>query len=78
MKNRNPKHHSILAVILITILVLLYNALYFGLLIWFLPNLLVRIILGVIGVAFAIAMIVVCRQRLNEIKGGETDDLSEF
>ena len=76
--NNQSKHHSIFAVILITILVLLYNALYFGLLIWFLPNLLVRIILGVIGVAFAIAMIVVCRQRLNEIKGGETDDRSEF
>ena len=74
----HPKHRSILAVILITVLVLLYNALYFGLLIWFLPNLLVRIILGVIGVVFAIAMIVVCRQRLNEIKGGETDDLSKF
>ena len=74
----HPKHHSILAVIVITILVLLYNALYFGLLIWLLPNLLVRIILGVVGVVFAIAMIVVCRQRLNEIKGGETDDLSKF
>ena len=74
----HPKHRSILAVIIITVLTLLYFALYFGLLIWFLPNLLVRIILGVVGVAFAIAMIVVCRQRLNEIKGGETDDLSKF
>ena len=76
--NNHSKHHSILAVILITILTLFYFALYFGLLIWFLPNLLVRIILGAVGVAFAIAMIVVCRQRLNEIKGGETDDLGKF
>ena len=77
--NRNKnKRRSILAVITITVLVLAYLAFYYGLLIRFFNNPLVRIVLSIIGLAFAIAMIVVCRQRLKEIKGGETDDLSKY
>lgn len=76
------KQHShrkaIITVILITIFVLIYLAVYFGLLIWNLPNLMLKILCGFIGLVLVAILIVVSRQRLDEIKGGETDDLSKY
>ena len=76
--NRDSKRHPILSVILITLAVLLYFILYFGLLINYLPNWWLKGLCAVIGVLLIIMMIKVCRERLNEIKGGETDDLSNY
>ena len=76
------KQHShrkaIITVILITIFILIYLAVYFGLLIWNLPNLMLKILCGFIGLVLVAILIVVSRQRLDEIKGGETDDLSKY
>ena len=77
MKQHNHRK-AIISVILITIFVLIYLAVYFGLLIWNLPNLMLKILCGFIGLVLVVILIVVSRQRLDEIKGGETDDLSEY
>ena len=77
MKQHNHRK-AIITVILITIFVLIYLAVYFGLLIWNLPNLMLKILCGFIGLVLVVILIVVSRQRLDEIKGGETDDLSEY
>ena len=77
MKQHNHRK-AIITVILITIFVLIYLAVYFGLLIWNLPNLMLKILCGFIGLVLVVILIVVSRQRLDEIKGGETDDLSKY
>ena len=77
MKQHNHRK-AIISVILITIFVLIYLAVYFGLLIWNLPNLMLKILCGIIGLVLVVILIVVSRQRLDEIKGGETDDLSKY
>lgn len=77
MKQHNHRK-AIITVILITIFVLIYLAVYFGLLIWNLPNLMLKILCGIIGLVLVVILIVVSRQRLDEIKGGETDDLSKY
>ncbi len=77
MKQHNHRK-AIITVILITIFVLIYLAVYFGLLIWNLPNLMLKILCGFIGLVLVAILIVVSRQRLDEIKGGETDDLSKY
>ena len=77
MKQHNHRK-AIISVILITIFVLIYLAVYFGLLIWNLPNLMLKILCGFIGLVLVVILIVVSRQRLDEIKGGETDDLSKY
>jgi hypothetical protein len=65
------------APILITILIVLYYVLYFGLIISYLEGIL-RILLGIIPLAFSVVMIYVCVQRIKEIKGEEDDDLSQY
>ena len=75
---RNQHRRQSVAPILITVLTIAYFVLYFGLLIWVLPNRVFQVLCGMIGVALVITMIVTCRARLKEIKGGETDDLSQY
>lgn len=78
MKNRNSKRHSYIAPIVVTILTLLYFAFYFSVLWYFIPSVVLRVVFIIIPVCLSIGMIVVCIQRIKEIKGGETDDLSKF
>jgi fatty acid desaturase len=65
------------APILITILIVLYYFVYFSLIVSFFSGVL-KVLLGLIPLAFAGVMICVCVQRINEIRGGEEDDLSKY
>lgn len=64
--------------IIISILVIIYLVLYFGLIITTIENLFVKIIVGVLPVIFAGTMIFVLIERIKEIRSGEDDDLSKY
>ena len=66
-----------IAPLVITILVIIYYAVYFGILITIVPFKL-KILLGIIPAVFAVVMVSVCVQRMKEIDGGEEDDLSKY
>ena len=65
------------APIVVTILMVLYYVLYFGVLIT-LVNGVWKFVLGIIPLAFAVVMIKVCVERIHEIQKGEEDDLSQY
>ena len=71
------KDKKINAVIIITICVLLYFALYFGFLLSLLEGIW-KYILGIIPLIFSAVMVKVCIERINEIKKGEEDDISKY
>jgi hypothetical protein len=73
--NKNQK--KMVAPIIITILAVIYYFLYFGILMSLMDGYL-KLLLGIIPLALAAVMIYVCIQRINEIKGGEEDDLSKY
>jgi hypothetical protein len=58
---------KMVAPILITILMVLYYVLYFGVIISYLDGIL-KILLGIIPLALPVVMIYVCVQRIKEIK----------
>ena len=65
------------APIIITVLVILYYIIYFGLLISLLEDIF-KYALGVIPIIFSVVLIKVCIERIKEIKGGEEDDISKY
>ena len=74
MKSHGKK---MVAPIIITAILVLYFILYFTFLVnimygWF------RIVFGIIPVAMAAVMIMVCIERIKEIKKGEEDDISKY
>ena len=68
---------KMVAPILVSLLMILYYILYFGLLITQLDGVW-KYALGVIPLVFSIVMIKVCLERIDEIKKGEEDDLSQY
>ena len=74
MDNRKKK---MVAPIIITILFVLYLVIYFAVIINTVSGIM-KILLGVVPLALAAVMIYVCIQRINEIKGGDEDDLSKY
>lgn len=68
---------KIIAPIIVTILMILYYVIYFGFLISLL-NGIWKYLLGIIPLAFSILMIMVCVERIKEIRKGEEDDLSKY
>ena len=68
---------KMIAPIVITVIVVLYYLLYFGVLLYFLP-LILKIFFGIIPLLLGGVMIYVCVERIREIKGGEEDDLSKY
>ena len=68
---------KMIAPIVVCVLVVLYYALYFGVLIALLKGIW-KYALGLIPLALAGVMIGVCVQRIKEIKKGEEDDLSQY
>ena len=74
----NKHRRKMTAPILVTILVILYFFLYFGVLVALAHSTLLRLLLGICPVLLGAAVIVVCIQRLREIKGGEEDDLGQY
>lgn len=73
----NEHEKKMIAPIIVTVAVVLYYILYFGLLIFIIPGVF-KVIFGIIPLIFAVLMIYVCIQRIREIKGGEEDDLSKY
>jgi cadmium resistance protein CadD (predicted permease) len=74
MDNHSKKK---VAPIVITVIMVIYYFLYFAFVVAALPMLL-KLAFGVIPLALGITMILVCRQRLKEIDGGEEDDLGKY
>lgn len=74
MKNHKKK---MMEPIVVTILMILYYILYFGLLITILGGIW-KYILGIFPIIFSVVMLKVCIERINEIKKGEEDDISKY
>ena len=68
---------KIIAPIIITIIVVLNFVVYFGFLITLIEGIW-KYLLVIISILFSIVMIIVCIERINEIKKGEEDDISKY
>ena len=74
MKEHKKK---MVAPIVVTILMILYYVVYFGVLISVVEGVW-KYVLGIIPLIFSAVMVKVCIERINEIKKGEEDDLSKY
>ena len=63
--------------IIVTVLMILYFGIYFGFLISLVSGIW-KYALGIIPLALSAVMIKVCIERINEIKKGEENDLSQY
>ena len=68
---------KMIAPIVVSVLMILYYVVYFGLLISLLGGI-GKLLLGIIPLIFAAVTIKVCIERINEIRKGEEDDLSKY
>ena len=66
-----------IAPIVISVIIILYYVVYFGILIALLYGVW-KWLLGIIPLALSAVMIKVCIERIKEIKKGEEDDLSKY
>ena len=73
----NSHKKKMIAPIVITVIMILYYIAYFGFLISLLDGIW-KYVLGVIPLIFSAIMIYVCIERINEIKKGEEDDISQY
>ena len=71
------KRKKMTAPIVVTVIIVLYYAIYFGFLITLLDGIW-KYALGIIPIIFSIIMVKVCIERINEIKKGEEDDISKY
>ena len=74
MKSHKRK---ILAPIIISVIIVLYYVIYFGILMALIDGIW-KWLLGIIPLALSAVMLKVCIERINEIKKGEEDDLSKY
>ena len=65
------------APIVVTALMIMYYIVYFGFLITLVSGIW-KYALGIIPVIFSAVMVKVCVERINEIKKGEENDLSQY
>lgn len=75
MKREKRKGYA--APIVITVILLLYFAVYFGILVAILPGIW-KYVLLIIPIALSGVLIYVCMERIQEIRSGEADDLSQY
>ncbi len=75
MKKGKQKNYA--APIVIAVLLLLYLAVYFGVLMALVPGIW-KFVLLLLPVSFAGVLIYVCVDRIKEIRSGEEDDLSQY
>ena len=73
----NDHGKKMIAPIVVTILAVIYFIVYFTLLIRVTEGV-IRIVLGIVPLAFIGVMIAVCVQRIKEIRSGEEDDLGKY
>ena len=74
MKSHRKK---MIAPIIITILIVAYYVVYFGLLIALIDGV-GKYVLGIVPLLFSAIMVKVCIERIKEIREGEEDDLSKY
>lgn len=68
---------KMIAPIVISVIVVLYYAVYFGLLIAALDGIW-KYVLGIVPILLSAVMVKVCIERIKEIKDGEEDDISKY
>ena len=68
---------KMIAPIIVTIVMVLYYVVYFGLLLSMLDGIW-KYMLGILPIVFSAVMIKVCVERIKEIQEGEEDDLSKY
>ena len=73
----NSHKKKMIAPIIVTIIMILYYIVYFGFLISLLDGIW-KYALGLIPLVFSGVMIYVCIQRIDEIRKGEEDDISQY
>lgn len=73
----NMHRKKMIAPIVISVIVVLYYAAYFGLLITALDGIW-KYVLGIAPVLLSAVMVKVCIERIKEIKDGEEDDISKY
>ena len=73
----NSHKKKMIAPIVITVVMILYYIAYFGFLISLLDGIW-KYVLGIIPLVFSAIMIYVCIERINEIRKGEEDDISQY
>ena len=71
------KWKKMMAPIIVTVIMLIYFAIYFSVLITQLEGF-VKYAMGILPLVFAFVMVKVCLERINEIKKGEEDDISNY
>ena len=69
--------NKMIAPIVISVIIILYYVVYFGILIALLYGVW-KWLLGIIPLALSAVMLKVCIERIKEIKKGEEDDLSQY
>lgn len=74
MKSHKKK---MIAPIIITAIFIIYYVIYFAFLIFWLEGIL-KYAFGIIPVLLSIVTIYVCIERIEEIKEGEEDDISQY
>lgn len=75
--NMKDKKKQFIAPVLVTVLMIIYYVVYFGFLMSLLSGF-VKYALGILPLAFSAVMVKVCIERIQEIKKGEEDDLSQY
>lgn len=75
MKKEKRKGYA--APIVITVLLLTYFAVYFGVLLAVLPGVW-KYVLLMIPISLSGVLVYVCVERIQEIRSGEADDLSQY
>lgn len=68
---------KMIAPIVVSVIMILYYAVYFGFLITLLEGIW-KYALGIVPFAFSAVMIKVCMDRIKEIRKGEEDDLGQY
>lgn len=71
------KKKQFIAPVIVTVLMILYYVIYFGFLMSLLSGF-VKYALGILPLACSAVMVKVCIERIQEIKKGEEDDLSQY
>ena len=73
----DSKKKKMIAPIIVTILMVLYYAVYFGFIFTLLGGFW-KFAFAILPLVFSAVMVKVCIERINEIKKGEEDDLSKY
>jgi hypothetical protein len=73
----NNHKRKMIAPIVVTVIIIAYYALYFGVLMSLLTGVW-RVVVGVAPLIFSALTLGVCIERINEIKKGEEDDISKY